>query len=297
MKSIHTSALLLAFFVITSLYSCVPQKQVSSSKKELATLNEQLSGNSNTLKELDSRRKRKESSNEIDDTTNARIKKFIDRTNTEIDNLVKSNTILIGETVVDKNDWDRLRSVLSATRSSSKRINDKISFLNDLINRNMVVKLDQDVLFEAGKYSLEPAVIASIGKFFEPAANEIDKFTRKYPDFPLSLVITAKGYADGTTIAEGTPLYRELKERLSMSVKEPDAKQLNIELSKARAEAVRNLFQKFASSRKDNEIFSSKVLYLYEGKGESFPDPKITDYKVNDPRRRVVLLYWSVFPD
>lgn len=297
MRFFQPAPVLLIFFVVSCLYSCVPQKQVSTSKNELSSINTQLSGNSSTLNELDAKRRGKESANEIDDTTNARISKFIQRTRLEIDTLLKDNSILIGETVVNKDDWNRLKSALSFTRSSSKKINDKIMFLSDLINRNMVVKLDQDVLFEPGKYSVEPAVVESIGKFFEPAAKEIDLFTRKYPDFPLSLVITAKGYADGTTIAEGSSLYRDLKERLSMSAKEPGPRELNLELSKARAEEVRKLFQKFASARKDNEIFSEKVMYLHQGMGEALPDPKVTDYKQSDPRRRVVLLYWSVFPD
>jgi outer membrane protein OmpA-like peptidoglycan-associated protein len=297
MSLLSIPRLLFALVIVMNLASCLPQKQVTSSKTELTTINKQLGENNVTLKELDDRRNNKENQNEIDDTANARIKQFIDKTKTEIDNLVNKNSIVIGETVVDKNDWDRLKKTLSFTRGSAKTINDKILFLNDLINRNMVVKLDQDVLFEPGKYSVAPSVVETIGKLFEPAAKEIDLFTKKYPDFPLSLVITAKGYADATTIAEGSSLYRELKERLSMSNKDPDSKELNKELSRARAEAVKMLFQKFAASRGDNQIFSSKVLYLHQGMGESLPDPKLSDYKTNDARRRVVLLFWSVFPE
>ncbi len=297
MKSIRAPYLLFVFAIALNLFSCVPQKQVTSSKKELTTINTQLGDNTNTLQKLNAIRSNKETQNEIDDTANARIKKYIDKTKSEIDTLINNNTIVIGETVVDKSDWERLKSTLSFSSNSAKRINDKIVFLNDLINHNMVVKLDQDVLFEPGKYSVYPALVETISKLFEPAAKEIDLFTKKYPDFPLSLVITSKGYADATAIGEGSSLYRDLKERLSMSTKDPDSKELNKELSKARAEAVRNLFKKFADSRSDNQIFLSKVLHLYEGKGESLPDPKVTDYKVNDPRRRVVLLFWSVFPD
>ena len=297
MKRMSAAYLLFVFAIVLNLFSCLPQKQVTSSKKELTIISTQLGDNSNTLKKLDAIRSNKETQNEIDDTANARIKKFIDKTNTEIDTLIKNNTILIGETVVDKSDWERLKNTLSFSRNASKKINDKILFLNDLINRNMVVKLDQDVLFQPGKYSVSPSEVETISKLFEPAAKEIDLFTKKYPDFPLSLVITSKGYADATAIGEGSSLYRELKERLSMSTIEPDSKELNKELSRARAEAVRNLFKKFADSRSDNQIFLNKVLHLWEGKGESLPDPKVTDYKVNDPRRRVVLLFWSVFPD
>jgi len=37
--------------------------------------------------------------------------------------------------------------------------------------------------------------------------------------------------------------------------------------------------------------------YYAEGKGEELPKGKITDYKVNDERRRVVLIYWTVLPE
>src|SRR5690606_30122326 len=133
-------------------------------------------------------RKKKEQQNEIDDTANARIKKFIEKTNKEIDTLINKNTIVIGETVVEKADWDRLKRTLSFSRKASKNINDRILLLSDLINRNMVVRIDQDVVFEPGKYDISPTVASAIGRLFEPASKEIDLFIKKYPNFPLSLV-------------------------------------------------------------------------------------------------------------
>lgn len=283
--------------ILTGFFSCVPQKKVSSGKKELEKLDSQLVNHSDNLKLLDEKRQRKDDQNEIDSAANSRIKKFIDNTSSEIDTILNANTIIIRGTEIDKKDWDQLRKALSTTRSAEQRISQKISFLEDLINRNMVVKLDQDVLFEPGSYSVAPAVINRMTKIFEPAAAEIDRFTKKYPDFPLTLVITAKGYADGTTIGEGSSLYRELKARINPSSGEPDNKELNKELSRARAKSVRDLFEKFAATRSDNGIYLRNVVYLHEGKGESLPDPKVTDYRTDDPRRRVVLLFWSIFPD
>jgi flagellar motor protein MotB len=289
--------LLVFSIAITGLYSCVPQQKVTGDKKELQKLDSQLVRHSENLKKLDDVRQQKDEQNGIDSTANARIKNFIDKTNKEIDTLIEQNSIIINGTVVNKEDWSRLRKALSITRSAEQRINQKISFLEDLINRNLVVKLEQDVLFEPGSYKVSSSVVKNMTKIFEPAAIEIDRFTKKYPDFPLSLVITFKGYADATQIGEGSALYRSLRERLAMSLKEPDNKELNRELSRARAEAVWNLFRQFAAGKSDNGIYIRIVLYLYEGKGEALPDPKITDYKTDDPRRRVVLLFWSIFPD
>jgi flagellar motor protein MotB len=297
MNKTAANYLFLSLIISLSLFSCLPQKKIVSAKKDLTTVDSQLVVHSNQLKKLDAQRQNKQDQNEIDDTTNSRIQKFINKTNAEIDTLINQNTILIGETVVNKDDWKRLLSTLSSSRISSKKIGDKISFLSDLISRNMVVKIDQDVLFEPGKYTIAPAMANTIGKLFEPAAKEIDLFTRKYPDFPLSLVITAKGYADATSISEGSSLYRDLKDRLKLSNPNPGTKDLNKELSNARAQQVSELFKKFAAGRSADGSNLKNVLYLYEGKGDRFPDPKVTDYKVDDPRRRVVLLFWSVFPD
>ncbi len=287
----------LFIFLIILLQGCVPQKKAASGKKDLSTENSQLEKHTESLKKLDAKRSIKENQNEIDSAANSRIKKFIDKTGAEIDSLVKQNKVIIQGTEVDRNDWNKLRKALSTTRSTEQRINQKILFLEDLINRNMVIKLDQDVLFEPGKYTVTPAVAGAIGNFFEPVAKEIDMFTQKYPDFPLSLVITAKGYADGTSIAEGTSLYKDLAEGIKLNGKNVDAKELNKELSVRRSRSVIELFEKYTRGRSISGGSVKNILYLHEGKGEAFPNPNATDYKLDDPRRRIVLLFWSVFPE
>lgn len=297
MHTIRTSYLLSAFIVISSLFSCVPQKKAATGKKDLTVLNNQLEKHNTDLKKLDEKRQQKENQNEIDSAANSRIKTFIDKTGAEIKIMQVENSVIIQETEIDRNDWKKLLSALTRTRSAEQRINQKIMFLEDLINRNMVVKLDQDVLFEPGKYTVTAVVAAAIGNYFEPVAKEIDLFTQKYPDFPLSLVITAKGYADGTSIAEGTQLYKDLADGIRLNGRTVDVKELNKELSVRRARSVIELFEKYTKGRSVSGGSVKNILYLHEGKGESSPNPKITDYSIDDARRRVVLLFWSVFPE
>ena len=297
MGKIRTPYILLAAFIAFHLYSCLPVQKAVSHQQQLAVLDSQLAQHSKTLKELDAKRQAKQDQNEIDDTASARIKKYIGFTTGEIDKLIAQNSILIGNTVVNREDWLKLKKALTLSQGTSKMINDKVDFINDLINRNMVVKLDQDLLFQPGKYTVEPKVADAIGKFFEPAAKEIDLFTQKYPDFPLSLVITAKGYADGTSIVEGTPLYKDLSDGLKLSGKTPDNKDLNKELSNRRADAIIVLFKKYTYGRSTMGGSVKNVIFLTEGKGDALPNPKITDYSIDDARRRVVLLFWSVFPE
>jgi hypothetical protein len=297
MSKFYTNCLLLLLFLSVSFFSCVPQQKATSHKQQLAILDSQLEQHSKKLKELDAKRQTKQDDNEIDDTASKRIQKYIGVTTAEIDKLIAQNSILIGNTVVEKDDWNKLKKSLTLSQKTSKMISDKVNFIADLINRNMVVKLDQDVLFEPGKYTVASAVAEAIGKFFEPAAKEIDMFTQKYPDFPLSLVITAKGYADGTSIAEGTSLYKALMEDLKLTSTPPDDKELNKQLSRKRAEAVIELFKKYTKDRSTSGGSVKNVMFLTEGKGDAFPNPKAIDYNLNDPRRRIVLLFWSVFPE
>jgi outer membrane protein OmpA-like peptidoglycan-associated protein len=297
MYKIRTHHILLAAFISLLLDSCLPVQKAVSHQQQLAVLDSQLAQHSKMLKELDTQRQNKQDQNEIDDTASTRIKKYIGLATVEIDKLMEQNSILIGNTVVNRDDWVKLKKALTLSKGTSKMISDKINFISDLINRNMVVKLDQDILFQPGKYVVEAQLADAIGKFFEPAAKEIDLFTQKYPDFPLSLVITAKGYADGTSIVEGTPLYKDLSDGVKLSGKVPDNNELNKELSRRRAEAVIQLFKKYTYGRSTMGGSVKNILFLTEGKGDVFPNPKIFDYSINDPRRRVVLLFWSVFPE
>jgi len=295
MRSHRNIAVLPALLLAILLSSCFSQKKVTALKKDLAAVNTQLQQQEATIKTLDQQRKDKQDHNEIDDTANAKFEKFITGANSEIEILISENTVIVGESVVSRKDWDRLNTSLARSQSASKKINQKVVLLTDLIDRNTVFPLDQDLLFEPGKYTVSADVARMIGKFFEPAAKEIDAFIKKYPDFPLSLIIMAKGYADATPIQEGSSLYKSLVARMTLNPANPDSKALNKELSEARAEEIIKLFKKFTIDRSGNKI--GNISYMYEGKGETYPNPKATDYKVNDPRRRIVLLFWSVFPD
>lgn len=297
MQTIRTSRLLLIPGVTLFLFSCVSQKKFVAAKTDLSKENETLNSYESKLVSLDEQRAKKQQQNELADTVDFQIRKFINKTNSEIDTLIDKNKVLINGNLVNKDDLNQIMKAIASTKLASQLINKKILFLEDLIKTNMVVKLDQDVLFEPGSYKVSPSVIANIGKLFEPAAKEIDKFASKYQDFTLSLVISIKGYADATTINEGSSLYNNLKARLALSNSNPDAKELNKELSRARAEEVKKLFTKYAETRSDNGLYTKNIFYIYEGKGEQFPDPKITNYSIDDPRRRIVLLFWSIFPD
>src|SRR5690349_21775673 len=127
MRIKRTLYLLISSATVLYFSSCVPQKEVSSHKQQLATIDSQLVRHSEKLKALDQQRQNKQDQNELDDTASLRLQKFIGMTNAEIDKLVNQNAILIGNTSVNKDDWNRLKQALTFSNSTSKLIGDKVS--------------------------------------------------------------------------------------------------------------------------------------------------------------------------
>jgi flagellar motor protein MotB len=285
------------FFLLSSvlLSACSSQKKVIAAWEELRSKEPQLNTNEKALDDLNEQIKKKAENNEIDDTTAVRIQRFVGVSKAEIDKLQAQKAILEGKTAIDKSDWETIRKDLEITNELLKSTADKLTMINDLLSRTLVLKIDDDIIFEPGKYKVSAAATQTISKIFDPSANEIESFVKKYPGVDLSVVINANGFADGTSIAEGTSLYKDLK--AGIKILNPTNKDLNKELSRLRAEEAMGLFKKYFDQRFQPGKNLKSILYTFEGKGDELPNPKIPDYKTDDERRRVVLLYWSVFPD
>ncbi|TMI65473.1 MAG: hypothetical protein E6H07_06030 [Bacteroidetes bacterium] len=282
--------------IFTNVYfvSCVSQKKVTTKWEELREKEAQLDAKEKSLDSLSISVQQKAQQNQIDDTTAARIQRFIGISKKEIDKIQAQNEILAGKTTMNKEDWPAIRNNLELTDETLKAAAGKLEMIADLLSRSLVIKIDEDIIFEPGKYKVAASLEQNISKIFEPAVKEIESFIKKYPDYDLSLIVNANGFADGTSIAEGTALYKDLRSRIKSSASD---KELNKELSRLRAEEVIGLFKKYFDTRFQPGKNIQTTLFTFEGKGDELPNPKIADYKPDDPRRRVVLLYWSVFPE
>ena len=294
MKKFFTNSILPCLLSIIIIAGCVSQKKVITAWEELRKKEDQLITNEKKLDSLNREIQKRLQGNEIDDTTAERIQRFIGVSKKDIDKIQAQNEILSGKTVINKEDWPTIRNNLEITDQLLKSTADKLEMIADLLSRSLVIKIEQDIIFEPGQYKVSQTVSQSVSKIFEPAASEIESFIKKYPDYSLSVVVNANGFADATSIAENSTLYKDLKSRLKEN---SSAKDLNKELSRLRAEEVITLFKKFFDTRIQADKRLKNILYTFEGKGDELPNPKVTDYKTEDPRRRVVLLYWSVFPE
>lgn len=289
------STCLFIILAVLFIVSCTSQKKVIAKWEELRKKETQLTANEKKLDSLSISIVQKAQRNEIDDTTAARIQRFIGISKKEIDKIQAQNEILSGKTMVDKEDWLTIRKNLELADETLRSTTGKLEMIADLLSRSLVIKIDQDIIFEPGQYKVSASLSQNISRIFDPAATEIESFVKKYPEYDLSLIVNANGFADGTSIAEGAALYKDLKSKLKSQ--NPTAKELNKELSRLRAEEVIGLFKNYFDTRFKPGKNMLNTLYTFEGKGDELPNPKISDYKLDDARRRVVLLYWSVFPE
>lgn len=133
-------------------------------------------------------------------------------------------------------------------------------------------------------------------KYFSPIIDSLVKFSNNYVAVIRTATITVNGYADGTNIGKGSKLYNTLATYLSNT--NPDKGALNAALSALRAEKISILLTQLLKERFPDFKLITKVVFESNesGMGEKLPDAKIVNYKLNDERRRIVVIFWNVLP-
>lgn len=133
-------------------------------------------------------------------------------------------------------------------------------------------------------------------KYFSPIIDSLVKFSNNYASVIRTATITVNGYADGTNISKGSKLYNTLATYLNIT--DPDKEALNAALSALRAEKISILLTQMLKERFPEFKLITKVVFESNetGMGEKLPDAKIVNYKLNDERRRIVVIFWNVLP-
>jgi Icc-related predicted phosphoesterase len=151
--------------------------------------------------------------------------------------------------------------------------------------------------FGPGGYAIPAEKSEKARVYFSPVIDSLIKFSNKYAEAPRTATILVNGYADATQISKGSKLYNELG--TSLKIEEPSKAQLNTRLSALRAEELSKLFTKTIKDKSSNIVAPSKITFenIEVGRGEQLPDASIKNYKANDERRRIVIVYWSVLPN
>ncbi len=173
----------------------------------------------------------------------------------------------------------------------------KISIINENIERFSDLKLQADVSFPLGRYTL--ADLTEYGRqesdlLVDKLNTALQDLARKYPGHTIRLIVKSVGYTDQTSIVPGSQLEQALLPEVTSSASEPEQRraQLNQVLSRYRADSLhtyvlQSLRQHLPENFKDLEVVSQIV-----GLGEELPrgTPPEPGYQRKDDRRRVCIV-------
>ena len=164
----------------------------------------------------------------------------------------------------------------------------------DIAKRNL---FEMAAFFGPGGFIIPEDKFPLARQYFSPVIDSLMKFSNKYAGLSRMATIVLNGYADATGISEGSNLYALLIGRLNQPTATKE--ELNAALSELRAENLRVFLDNLITARSAEFINRQSLTFenIKRGMGENLPDPKITDYKVDDERRRIVLCFWSVLPN
>jgi hypothetical protein len=151
--------------------------------------------------------------------------------------------------------------------------------------------------FGPGGFSIPEEKLEKATLYFSPVIDSLIKFSNKYASKLRTATIIVNGYSDASNITKGSILYQKLAANLKID--NPTKEQLNKSLSTLRAEELSKLFIKIINQKSTSFISLPKITFenVEIGRGEKLPDQSIKNYKVNDERRRIVIVFWTVLPD
>lgn len=171
-----------------------------------------------------------------------------------------------------------------------------------MINESLDIIINQQHMFDLaaffgpGKYEIPDDRKPVAEKSFSPLIDSLVSFYNRYADVDKKATLVILGYADGAGFNTESESYPMLISMLNDSTASKE--KLNQKLSELRAINIGNLMEVSLEKKIPNyqAIKPIDFFFIESGKGEEYPSKKITDYKTDDERRRVVLLFWNILP-
>jgi flagellar motor protein MotB len=169
--------------------------------------------------------------------------------------------------------------------------------LNDLYDVATFSQFETATFFPTGGYTIPPEKMEEAKLSMEPIVQRIIKFIGEHPKQRFVAAIVCYGFSDETPVGKESPLYKNLLEK--MDDPNPSGKDMNKKLSELRAKSIARLLVDIIKVNEglipDPRLINYDIKWV--GRGESLPYPdKISDYKPDDKRRRMVSLIWNVLP-
>ncbi|MFZ1527851.1 MAG: hypothetical protein WAT19_03815 [Ferruginibacter sp.] len=174
----------------------------------------------------------------------------------------------------------------------------KVYVINKAIDIADKKQFELAAFFGPGKYVIPKESYNQAVTIFSPVIDSVVKFGNMYDSLHNTATIVVNGYADATGVGAGSELEKILlgylkesaapKAELNRAISELRARQINMLLTE---KALLNKWKVFKNPQ------NISMEFIGYGQGETFPSKSINNYSIDDPRRRIVLIYWIVLPD
>jgi hypothetical protein len=216
------------------------------------------------------------------------------------------------------NEIKSLQTSIASPEEYSKNstiIKSRVTLIDSVVNKNAVARQYTFSMIEAalkkstktlfslaaffgpGGYAIPEEKYKQARQYFSPVVDSLIKFSNQYATLPRTATILVNGYADGTEIPKTSKLYPILTKYLE--TENPTKEALNSALSALRAQDLSALFTRIINERSAEFVALPKIIFenIEVGRGEQLPDATIKNYKEDDDRRRIVIVYWNVLPN
>ncbi len=289
--------------IIGAFTSCMGGKKVRA-KAVLQSSKQLLSEEAKALAATNERKEQALQEEKIDTTINNRISQKLQSFLRGIDTIQKSISYL-ENTLAQKRAFRKQYN--GPVRTEIKRLKEygsksslriyKINMINEAILISDKKLYELAAFFGPGKYIIPPDKQELAATAFLPLIDSLIIFANKYDSIPSTATFVVNGFADGTAVSPTSELYKTLLAYLKKESAEKE--ELNMVVSGFRATEISNLIESILKKKAGLLKAQDKILVKFYGygQGETYPAKTITDYKIDDARRRVVLIYWSVLPD
>lgn len=288
--------------IILSLASCRAAKKAQF----LAVLNtatEQQKAEQEKIEKIDLKKTAKIEEGNIDDSISYLIDRRLMKYQRRVDS-VNREVLNLKAKIEDKKAFRKEFKVIQAqillldSFTKNPQLREYVFYMiDDGLNKTKRTLFELAAFFGPGGYIIPDDKKELAKQYFSPVIDSLMKFSNEYSEIERIATIVLNGYADGTGIGEGSNLYNMLVERMGKTTATKE--ELNEALSELRAENLRTFLNGMIAERANSFVNYNTLTFenIKRGMGEQFPNPKITDYLVDDERRRIVLCYWSVLPN
>jgi hypothetical protein len=283
--------------------SCCVEGKMEATRKALSEIKQQQETENSRITGVSAIAGHKKTEGKIDSVIDNRIFRKVSQYLTGM-SVSRNNVMLIDTLLTTRKEFRKkykslVLPLLDSLKSHNNSYADRVKLymmIEDGLNIANYQLFDLAAFFASGKYEIPADKVALATESFSPIIDSVVGFSKRHNiKGTASLVIL--GFADGTGFSNEGPLFDTLTALIGS--RDVSKEQLNKKLSELRAqELIKHLAQVFINkATAPGNVPKIDVEYIGQGKGEAYPFTSISDYTVDDPRRRIVLCYWIVLPD